>query len=214
MTHATSAIVSRALLIIGTFAFGSACAGKVEQSGTGANPPSRTVADRVPAQHRPTAIACTPNRPPGQVSGTNAKDAGAEVLCSTDSDCQSGVNGRCAVVSFFGNTECTYDECFTDGDCNAAHAVCECAGSGASDNHVCLRTGNCSLDSDCGPAAYCSPSLGDCGHLTGTRGYYCHTPDDECVDDADCARDGSTGGYCALSTNARHWKCSTSECVE
>jgi hypothetical protein len=43
-----------------------------------------------------------------------------------------------------------------------------------------------------------------CGE--GVGGYYCHTANDQCVDDSDCV---STGGYaaCGYSTANGRWEC-------
>jgi hypothetical protein len=110
--------------------------------------------------------------------------------------------------------------CRTDEACGAGKA-CECEGGFRSDNNVCVEAG-CRVDSDCAPvnaacgaAGHCSPSLGSCGHYTKTVGYYCHTPKDECIDDADCSGQGSFGGkpYCKFEPSVGHWKCSTQECA-
>jgi len=67
----------------------------------------------------------------------------------------------------------------------------------------CLPHGNCSTDADCGSAAYCSPSLllGDTCNPTNIA-FYCHTSNDECVDDSQC-----TQGYCLYDAAKKHWRC-------
>ena len=93
-----------------------------------------------------------------------------------------------------------------------ALGVCACGGGFWSDNNVCLNDGNCRTDADCGEGGACSPTLGDCGDYAGVVAYYCHTPTDECVDDADCT--GTAGrGYCAYNPAAGHWMCSDAQCV-
>jgi hypothetical protein len=70
--------------------------------------------------------------------------------------------------------------------------------------------GDCRIDSDCGPAGYCSPSstIGGCG--TRLAGYYCRTSDDQCLNDGDCSVDaGPGGGVCAYSTAKMRWECAT-----
>jgi hypothetical protein len=87
--------------------------------------------------------------------------------------------------------------------------VCACEGGARADNNACL-SGNCRTDADCGNAGYCSPTLGPCGNYAGVTSYYCHTPQDECLDDGDC---GGALGYCAYSDAAGHFKCSNAQCV-
>ena len=57
-------------------------------------------------------------------------------------------------------------------------------------------SGYCCIGSDCSPD-YCV--CGDsCGH-----GYFCHTDEDECVDDSDCP----SGDECSYDTVKKHWAC-------
>src|SRR5581483_2271997 len=113
-----------------------------------------------------------------------AEDSGATRVCLADTDCSAGQNGRCLPTPGIACVpECSYDVCRTDTDC-ATGGPCACrASSTDSTPNVCVP-GNCLVDSDCGPSGFCSPSglIGTCG-----IGYYCHTPNDSCVDDADCA---------------------------
>jgi hypothetical protein len=74
------------------------------------------------------------------------------------------------------------------------------------------KAGNCRVDKDCGGGAgYCSPTLGPCGNYAGVVAYYCHTPQDKCTDDADCAAQG--GGDCRLNQVSGAWECQTSQCA-
>ena len=57
---------------------------------------------------------------------------------------------------------------------------------------------------------YCSPSLGSCGHMYGTVGYFCHSPKDECNDDDDCP--GKADGACRYVPEGGYFKCTTGEC--
>lgn len=97
---------------------------------------------------------------------------------------------------------CVYDQCATDSDCDTGR-VCYCTGS---DSPRCLSLGNCLADADCGSGAYsyCSPSNGfDCAGYHSIDSYYCHTPNDTCIDDSDC------GGnrYCNYSMTEGRWTC-------
>jgi len=175
---------------------------------------------RTPAIHRAAATACDDKRPYFD-AGAPAVDGAAAgyVSCHTHQDCTNGLNGRC-VGNGHDGWRCSYDECLTDSDCardaGTGSGVCACASGFRSDNNICL-VGNCRTDTDCGTSGYCSPSLGDCGKYGGPTaytGYYCHTPDDECVDDADCGGDsGYSSPYCAYSEINGHWACSTINCV-
>ena len=108
--------------------------------------------------------------------------------------------------------DCSYDGCASDSDCSGG--VCDCRESPAhvtwGTQTVCLG-GNCRTDSDCGHGAYCSPSpaLG-CGPQSWSA-YYCHTPGDQCVDDADCNQGNA---YCAYDTGSSRWVCSTGLCID
>jgi len=138
--------------------------------------------------------------------------------CMFDSECTSGVNGRCE----YGHqvTVCTYDECTTASDCKAGE-LCLCgSGSPTRSANTCLPS-NCDVDSECGPGGYCSPTYDtSCGPFDGVVGYYCHRladecTKDECVNDADCANvDGGGGeGYCAWDPSSSRWTCADSVCA-
>ena len=163
----------------------------------------------VPLTHRAAAATCDNVR--SDVAPNVPADA-PQASCTSHDNCTAGDNGRCVGNSHDG-WYCTYDECFEDADC--AGFVCECGGGFRADNNVCLREGNCLTDSDCGPGATCSPTLGDCGNYSGVVGYYCHTAADECVDDRDCVPAGvdGGGGYCAYNKVAGKWMCSTQQCA-
>jgi hypothetical protein len=163
---------------------------------------------RAPAEHRSAGSTCDHERGPGS---TPEPAGGPPADCTTDADCTTGENGRCT-----GNTHdgwrCTYDSCFADSDCADAAAACECEGGFRSDHNVCLP-GNCRTDGDCA-TGYCSPTFGSCGDYTGTVGYFCHTCEDECLDDADCGGDGSWGApYCMFEPTLGRWTCSSSHCA-
>ncbi len=175
---------------------------------------------RTPLVHRATASACpmaTGAAPSMGTAGGGTSPGGAGGACQTNADCTSGRNGRCTRIGN-GLEQCVYDACYSDAECSAADAgtgapggACACNG-GNGGNNVCL-SGGCRVDGDCGAGGFCSPTLGSCGHYNKAEAYYCHTSEDECVDDQDCMTDGSTRGYCAYETTVGHWKCSTSECT-
>ena len=173
---------------------GGAAGGSAGSGGAGG------ASGRVPKKHRALAEGCDDMRGPG--SNTNQ----SEGSCTTDADCTEGRNGRCE--DFRGDIHCSYDTCFDDDGCDGTH-VCACGGGFWSDNNVCLREGNCRTDGDCGPGGYCSPSLGDCGEYSGVVGYFCHTAEDECVDDEDC----EGGDHCAFDPVTDRWMCSDTACV-
>jgi hypothetical protein len=108
---------------------------------------------------------------------------------------------------------CTYDECFNDGDCGEG-LVCRCR-EGEWAPHICMRSGNCQVDSDCGDSGFCSPSFGNCGNYLGVIGWFCHTPQDQCLDDEQCGREGGGGfdAYCAYNPAAGRWMCADSHCA-
>ena len=182
-----------------------ACTNSVTGSGT-------DMAARVPAQHRAAATACAMTRPPGPVVLTTG-------TCKMDSDCVDGTmgqNGRC-VPSRFGAT-CTYDRCFDDSTCGGRVCLCRPDGETTASLRVngCLSEGNCRTDADCGAGGACSPSFSTCGAYTGVVAYYCHTPQDTCVDDTDCTgSDGGGGGpgYCMFSPQGGLWLCAYTQCV-
>ena len=153
--------------------------------------------------------------------------------CGQDSDCSAGTNGRCLELGPAVYAYCVYDTCFSDSDC-PSNQPCNCRASASDYTaNTCLTGSNCRVDSDCGPSGYCSPSqvgvlcqcscnpvvsdggcyehapdgtwtqvpcsCGDCGH-----GYFCHTPQDTCLNDSDCAN-GDTCNYDGLSNT---WTCS------
>ena len=163
---------------------------------------------RFPKAHRAAAEACPSTRPPGIALPV---DAGATVdagisdpnACLWDGDCTKGKNGRCSGTRL--GLQCTYDACFVDGDCTSG-AACLCSGNG----NYC-GTGTCLSDATCGGRG-CSPTLDFvCGNYGGTRGYYCHTAADTCVDDTDCTEGGA--GFCGYDPAASHWSCSYSACA-
>jgi hypothetical protein len=157
---------------------------------------------RVPLYHRPDDSQCTAPRSAGSCT---AGMMGPPFVCSTDSQCaDGGADGRCTnSPGGPAGCFCTYDACGTDNDCPSGQ-LCVCHDSAYNhDGNTCLP-GNCRVDADCGPGGYCSPAHGtnDCG---GVNGYYCHTPQDQCIDDSDCAGQGFD--VCSWSAQANRWEC-------
>jgi hypothetical protein len=148
-------------------------------------------AGRTPA-HRAVSVACPCERPPSDPC------EGTFRLCTNDSQCKGGPNGRC--IGFVGpwDCACSYDACLTDDDCGPG-GVCLCDGRG---NH-CVRA-KCSTDADCGQGSLCKPPtwIFDCGYGADVfLGYACTTPNDTCIDDSDCA------GGCVFVPGEGRWAC-------
>jgi hypothetical protein len=106
---------------------------------------------------------------------------------------------------------CSYDACAKDTDCGSAD-ICDCRNSAASGANLCFH-GNCR-----GAGAFCSPSATDLtfncrmGVDPGAYGFFCHTPADECVDDADCG--GSALEHrCLFGVSVGHWACVATQCT-
>jgi hypothetical protein len=184
----------------------ASCESTVAEAGS---PPAATAG--VPLNHR-ASPCCSSQRAPGpetQPYGPGVAATGSDsVACSLDSQCLSGTNGRCfPFEGIVGPGGCSYDECSTDSDCpSGTPCICRTSPTDNSAN-VCAPRGNCTVDSDCGPDRYCSPSNDAC---YGSSQYFCHTALDTCSNDADCP--SVDGGYpnfaaCAYDQQARHWAC-------
>jgi hypothetical protein len=173
---------------------------------------------RVPVKHRPSAVACSTDRPAGVCAVAMAAGASAPTpACTKDSDCTAGSNGRCLELGHVAVCSCSYDMCTTDADCTQTGGPCACRPDAQSivaptstASNTCLA-GDCRVDADCGAGGYCSPSLGSCGNYLGVTGYYCHTSADACIDDADCTAHG--GGDCRYNDTKKAWDCETSQCA-
>ncbi len=129
--------------------------------------------------------------------------------CTTRADCKGMTNPRCAAG------HCVSDACYEDEDCKDG-GVCTCEQSGARGWYC--KPGNCAVDADCssgGASGFCSPTWDmGCGAFFGVVGWYCHTKQDECVDDADCKDDEGKGpGFCAYDKEQGKWRCGYGHCV-
>jgi hypothetical protein len=181
---------------------------------------------RAPLSHREAGADCPRER---------AEDAGllwpcgdAAALpgnpCAQDSYCTAGQDGRCLcepvfsappgsapdasdqLTILYNQTFCSYDECFVDSDCGP-RVPCDCRDPNIYGNpNVCLSASNCAVDSDCPPPAFCSLSELPPGQ-TPNIGYFCHTPNDTCIDDADCPSNGALIPDCGFDPTSGIWLC-------
>jgi len=186
-----------------------------------------------PVSHRATSACCSAERGPGpsgqpylycEATATVCPSPSA-TTCASDSECTSGVNGRCfPFEGQVGPGGCSYDECFTDSGCGA-RIPCICRGSSTDNNaNVCDVGGNCAVDSDCGQDGYCSPSVQVVPNQMpnvcwGSAPYYCHTAADLCINDSDCpASDAGAPPFpptytCAYSPQDSRWECMQAVCA-
>ena len=182
-------------------AHGGSGSGTGTGTGTSLYPTPPVIAPRVPTAHRATATSCAgvysaPEPPSGIDAATNG--------CTRHSDCDEGMNGKCITGNgYMGRYyRCAYDNCTTDADCGSG-TLCYCTTSSAA---WCTYEGNCRVDADCGGGlySYCSPAMGsDCGGSHSVSGYYCHTPQDSCIDDSDC----KGTDYCNFDEYKASWQC-------
>ena len=186
--------------------------GAVEPDGAPVPPPR----SREPKVHRASDATCASMRPVGtNLDAGGVPDSGPSPYqrCKSDAECTAGTNGRCT-ASRIGLT-CTYDTCAADSDCTQTNGVCACRDQGGlGTNNQCTQGGNCRVDADCaGGKGYCSPSF-DVGCNLGFQGFYCHTPKDDCLDDAECNPPGGPGGgLCTYDAAVAKWACSRVMCA-
>jgi hypothetical protein len=149
---------------------------------------------RGPLSHRPVGEMCSHSRPAG-IRDMNAFG------CTSDAECDAGINGRCSVTSGGAlMNRCTYDECFADSDCPAG-VPCECRS--IANANVCLTSSGCTLDAQCGDGGYCS--LSKMSSFSCSETWQCHTPQDRCLNDFDCSDAGT--GLCAYDAINVRWDC-------
>lgn len=188
------------------------CGGAVGSEGTGSGDANSRDASTpgaskttVPASHRAEAAVCPEQRSAGSgPQGSCGTDSPPG--CLSDADCTAGTNGRCLPDWRFPClASCSYDTCFSDSDC-ADNQPCQCRDSASStDPNVCASGGNCRVDTDCGPGGYCSPgSSSQCLCNRPCSGeYFCHTPNDTCLEDSDCGSQGN----CIYDVVTKRWVC-------
>lgn len=141
----------------------------------------------VPADHRPTSVACC----------SNLVEPPTGATCAADSDCAID-SGYEKLVCL--NKKCSADRCVTDGDCPAG-STCSCwsGGYGSTHYNTCVPSG-CVTDADC-PAGLCVPTIGGfCNRFS--LGNHCWKPSDECVANTMC-----NGGACQYDPTLGHWAC-------
>jgi len=194
----------------GCYLGGAASVLERTDAGTGAAADVGGAISGVPISHRAAATPCPAVRP---VATCATNPSGLPLNggnCAVDSDCSLGQNGRCVAESPNAGycSVCSYDACFADTDC-VAGGPCDCRATFGGAN-VCAG-GNCRVDADCGPGGYCSASLAACPGYPTPRtwdvGYYCRTPNDTCVEDADCATPTSGPRRCRFDATAASWRC-------
>lgn len=165
---------------------------------------------RAPKKHRPTGSACSEDRTAGTLPADfqGCGTAGAP-QCLKDSDCSIGKNGRCSQAPNGARcrSDCSYDACSSDSDCTG-NVPCDCrvALPSSPAANLCRTGSDCRVDADCGPSGFCSPSdvRGSvCGW--GDAQYFCHRPQDTCLDDSDCG--GTTP--CSFDPKKGFWECAT-----
>jgi hypothetical protein len=167
---------------------------------------------RAPQAHREAGVACPPER---------VQDAGDPCFaltpqpgnpCVTSADCADGSNGHCFCTPAYvppedgapntlnGKTFCSYDQCFADTDC-PPRVPCGCGDPLIPGTpNACMSASHCAVDSDCPSPGFCSPS---------GPGYFCHTPNDTCIDSADCppAATPQVVSACVFDADAGVWGC-------
>jgi hypothetical protein len=169
---------------------------------------------RVPVNHRPNDDQCAGPAPAGNCMGGDGT-LGGSFMCLEDSDCTAGPNGRCGNPGGPAGCSCSYDACTQDTDCPSGK-TCACHGSPFSAVGNTCVAGNCRVDADCGAGGYCSPTAPSDGVCGNVAGYYCHTPNDLCLNDSDCvdAGGGPGGSFCEYSTTNSRWECARiAECL-
>ena len=164
---------------------------------------------RVPVNHRANDNQCSEPAPAGNCMGAGGTATG-DFTCSKDSDCTAGTNGRCGHGGGPAGCSCSYDTCTQDTDCPTGK-TCACHASPYNDFGSTCVASNCRVDADCGAGNSCAPTVPATGWCGQAAGYYCHTPNDLCLNDSDCVDAGAVPGdvFCAYSTTSVRWECQT-----
>ena len=117
----------------------------------------------------------------------------ASQACTSDAECTGAPGGHCSKLILF--TQCQYQICMTDADCEAGtRCLCDDV------SNACIPA-DCQADSDCGAGHQCL-LLSNCFGSA----YHCSTDLDSCHRDTDCG----TGQLCRF-TDAR-WQCQPALC--
>lgn len=133
--------------------------------------------------------------------------------CARDEDCAMGACAcRASAESPEANRCLTASECRTDADCGE-HGFC-------SPSLVGMDFCSCptfDLCGDTGPHTGCTESIDGgpptdvpclCGNTCAPPGFYCHTPCDECTNDADC----EGRGFCLFDAREHRFACRVAIC--
>ncbi len=134
--------------------------------------------------------------------------------------CDTCVTSASGTTCFTTKTDAGYalgHGCLNDADCDPilAGGVCSCDGTtqqGREPSTNACVFGNCRVDGDCGSGGYCSPSRATRCASRGVTGYYCHTTNDRCFDDSDCAAAGCASSWCIYQPEVGYWACSYGVC--
>lgn len=167
---------------------------------------------RAPQAHREAGVACPPERVQDAGDSCFALTPQPGNQCVTSADCADSPNGHCFCVPAYvppedgapntlnGKTSCSYDRCFADTDCPPL-VPCGCGDPLIPGTpNACMSASNCAVDADCPSPGFCSPS---------GPGYFCHTPNDTCIDSADCppAATPQVVSACVFDADAGVWGC-------
>ncbi len=216
--------------LLGVFTMAASCSNAADKSSGGAPVDHRSESSSCPEARGPgisavpatcsqdvTRIACTADS--DCTSGTNGRCvqslgpacgyACSYDECASDSDCVGNAPCLCRSSNSdtSANTCATASNCRVDADCGRfgfcspsllgpcgciSEAFCDASSAGA-----CSETGPDGVTR----SVPCSCS-GKCGN-----GYFCHTPKDSCLDDADCPR-----GACIFDLTSQAWMCASVLC--
>jgi hypothetical protein len=139
--------------------------------------------------HRPTAPACgaAPAASSGGTGGSGGASAGpfradSFVDCTNDPHrCDQYLYGFCG-DALAGIRYCN-SGCVTDAECD--DGMCWCNEERSPTGGVCVPTGACRLDRDCGDGFFCATYSEGCGELADR--FRCQSLDDKCESSNDCA---------------------------
>jgi hypothetical protein len=175
---------------------GASSAGVTGSEGDGGQNGGAGVFGRAPALHRPGGLICPPRDVPDNLCAFPTRTPDAPDACLSNADCvENGRSGTCTSTAGMTACQCSYDLCTSDGDCHGGACLCESLFIG----NVCVG-GGCRVDADCGVGGFCSPNPNLCGGLGDLQ---CHTPRDQCLDDADCL----PSQLCGFEPTIKAWKC-------
>lgn len=163
-------------------ACGGATTAGAPSSDDGSPTPAAKAAQSVTAKaHRATAEACAAHAPirAGEPGGPTIKDD-----CTSDAQCAADPVCVCNGKNTFGEpgaaNACRFGNCRVDADC--ATGACSPSGVFWHDSYACRAASSVTID-----------------------GYYCHTREDECINDGDCSE--KPNGFCGYDPRLARWTC-------